>query len=84
MTDRLYVGQLPDGTDVKLDVYEDGTHEVAVRDMDSRRWGIPVALTLEPVARRSLAAAELVAQVKAEAEAERLARLEAGLARWGG
>lgn len=29
------------------------------------------------------AAAELVEQVKAEAEAERLARLEAGLSRWG-
>lgn len=80
---RLYVGTLPDGTDIKLDVWDDNTHEVAVRDMDTRRWGVPVVLTLEEPIRPALTAAELVEQVKAEAEAERLARLEAGLARWG-
>lgn len=46
---RLYVGTLPDGTDVKLDVWDDGTHEVAVRDMDTRRWGVPVVLTEERI-----------------------------------
>lgn len=40
----------PQGLDIKLDVWGDGTHEVAVRDMGSRRWLVPVALVAEPVA----------------------------------
>lgn len=57
----LYVGQI-DGQDIKLDVWPDGTHEVALRDMESRRWGIPVPLRPELVEVRSTPTpAEIVA-----------------------
>lgn len=76
----LYVGTLPDGTDVKLDVWPDGTHEVAVRDMESRRWGIPVALTLETLPESTRRThAELIAEMTALTDAEADRKMIAGL-----
>ena len=61
---------------VLLTIWADGTHEVAFRD-EHRRWLPPVRLLPEPKT-----AAELVEQSQASAEADRRARLDAGLARW--
>ena len=60
---------------ILLTVWPDGQHEVALRD-EHRRWLPPVRLLPEPKT-----PAELVEQSLASAEAERRARLDAGLAR---
>ncbi len=49
MTDQ-FTGTDTNGVEYLLTIFDDGTHELAIREGDGRwgRWGVPIALTPEP------------------------------------